>query len=345
MGADDTEGREATGPRLTGYKLLGAALVIVLLVQAAFVSSYVGALHSPKTARSQEVRHHRPVAARHRDCEAGRLRDRPVRRRTAARDAIDHRTIEGAFMGAPGGSMLLVVPAAGPIMATGLANAFGAGAAIAHQKLTVVQVHPLPPGDSGGATSFLVVMALVVGGYLAATISLIFGGAATRHRRLIALAAVSLAGSLIVDLIAGPFFGALPSSKFLVLWALFMLVMTAVAFSTAALQTLFGPAGTLIVVLVFVIFGAPAAGGTLPSPFLPGFWRVIGPYLPAGAGTTAIRNTIYFGGNEIGLALLVLTAYLVVGALIVVAIRGRTVATAAAEADAEAAAAVGTIVV
>ena len=39
---------------------------------------------------------------------------------------------------------------------------------------------------AGGATSFLVVMALVVGGYLAATISLVFGGgAATRHRRLL----------------------------------------------------------------------------------------------------------------------------------------------------------------
>jgi hypothetical protein len=231
-------------------------------------------------------------------------------------------------------------------MASGLANAFGAGAAVAHQKLTIVQVHPLPPSDAGGATSFLVVMALVVGGYLAATISLVFGGgAATRHRRLLALAIVSLVGSCVTDLVAGPIIGALPSSKFFVLWALFLLVMTAVAFSTAALQTLFGPAGTLIVVVLFVIFGAPAAGGTVPSAYLPEFWRVIGPYLPAGAGTTAVRNTVYFGGNEIGLALVVLAAYLLVGALIVIAIRRRVNATPASEADAEAAAAVGTVVV
>ena len=229
-------------------------------------------------------------------------------------------------------------------MAATLANAFGAGAAVAHQKLTVVQVHPLPPDDAGGATSFLVVMALVVGGYLAATISLVFGGAATRHRRLIALAIVSLAGSLFTNLIAGPVIGALPTSKFVVLWALFMLVMTAVAFSTAGLQTLFGAAGTLIVVVLFVIFGAPAAGGTVPSAFLPEFWRVVGPYLPAGAGTTAVRNTIYFDGNEIGIALLVLAAYLVVGALVVVAIR-RRVTVRHSEAEAEAAAAVGTVVV
>ena len=183
---DKGSGAEAP-PRLTGYKLLGLALLVVLLVQAAFVSSYVGALHSPKPRDLQVgVVGPSPLAtavARQVGFELV-----PYASEAAARDAIDHRTIEGAFIGAPGGSTLLVVPAAGPVMAATLANAFGAGAAVAHQKLTVVQVHPLPPGDAGGATSFLVVMALVVGGYLAATISLVFGGAATRHRRLLALA-------------------------------------------------------------------------------------------------------------------------------------------------------------
>ena len=267
-------------PRLTGYKLLGLALLVVVLVQAAFVSSYVGALHSPKPRDLQVgVVGPAPLAAAVAKQVGFELV--PFADEAAARDAIDHRSIEGAFIGAPGGSTLLVVPAAGAVMANGLTNAFGAGAAVAHQKLTVVQVHPLPPGDSGGATSFLVVMALVVGGYLAATISLVFGGGATRHRRLLALAIVAFVGSFVTDLIAGPIIGALPSSKFVALWAVFMLVMTAVAFSTAALQTLFGPAGTLIVVVVFVIFGAPAAGGTVPSAFLPGVLAHVRP-LPAG---------------------------------------------------------------
>jgi uncharacterized protein DUF3533 len=352
MRANDTnasgaaEGRPGVepAPRLSGYRLLGLALLVVLLVQAAFVSSYVGALHSPKPRDLQVgVVGSAPLAAA--VARQAGFELVPYANEAAARDAIDHRRIEGAFISAPSGSTLIVVPAASPAMASGLATAFGAGAAAAQQKLTVVQVHPLPTGDAGGGTSFLVVMALVVGGYLAATISLVFGGAATRHRRLLALAVVSFVGSFVTDLIAGPVIGALPSSKFVVLWALFMLVMTAVAFSTAALQTLFGPAGTLIVVVLFVIFGAPAAGGTVPSAFLPEFWRAIGPYLPAGAGTTAVRNTVYFGGNEIGLALIVLAAYLVVGAVIVIAIRQRVGATPTSEAEAEAAAAVGTVVV
>ena len=96
--------------------------------------------------------------------------------------------------------------------------------------------------------------------------------------------------------------------------------------------------------VVFVIFGAPAAGGTVPSAFLPEFWRMFGPYLPAGAGTTVVRNTVYFGANEIGISLLVLAAYLVAGALVVMA-RRRKDAAGSTEADAEAAAAVGSTVV
>jgi hypothetical protein len=75
------------------------------------------------------------------------------------------------------------------------------------------------------------------------------------------------------------------------------------------------------VIVVFVIFGAPAAGGSLASPLLPGFWGTIGPFLPPGAGTTAVRNTIYFDGNGISRALLILLAYLVAGVAVV--LRGR----------------------
>ena len=151
-------------------------------------------------------------------------------------------------------------------------------------------------------------------------------------------------GALITDIVAGVVLGAIPTSKFFALWGIFVLVMMAVAFATAALQTVLGAAGTLIVVVVFVIFGAPASGGPLPSALLPGFWRTLGPYLPAGAGTTVVRNTIYFDGNDITKSLLILVAYLVVGAVVVTAIRKRqSTNNAMAEAEASAAAAAAVI--
>ena len=183
-------------------------------------------------------------------------------------------------------------------------------------------------------------MALIIGGYLASTIGMAFGGRAKRPRRLISLAIAAVIGALLTDTFAGPVLGAVPTSKFLALWGIFTLIMMAVAFAAAALQAALGAAGTLVVVVVFVIFGAPASGGTVPTAFLPWFWRTFGPYLPAGAGTTVVRNTIYFGANNIARSLLILAAYLVVGALAVIAIRKqKSESTGVAEAEASAAAA------
>jgi hypothetical protein len=331
-------------PRLTGLSLLAVALAVVLGVQALFVLSYVGALHHPKPHKvafgvvgSSPL----PVAV-------GKQFSLKISRyssEAAVRSAIDHRRVDGAFVTGPGGGTLIVAPAASSAGATALSTAFGTAAAALGQKLTVTQVHPLPTGDASGNVSFLLVMALILGGYLASTIGMVFGGSATRKGRLASLAVASVLGALLTDLFAGPVLDAVPTSKFLALWGLFVLVMTAVAYATAALQTVLGPAGTLVVVVLFIVFGAPASGGTVPSAYLPGFWRTFGPYLPAGAGTIAVRNTLYFDGNAITRSLLILSGYLVAGALVVIVIRRRRGAGTTADAEAEASVAAGTIVV
>jgi len=330
---------QAGRPRLTGVPLLAAGLGVVLFVQAAFVLSYVGALHRPKP-------HHvrfgvvgtspLPVAVG----KAFSLRITRFQSEADARSAIDHREIDGALVADPGKDKLLVVPAAGTAGAVALTNAFSAAAAALGQTVEPVVVHGLPPGDAGGNVSFFAVMALILGGYLSSTIATVFTGTATRRGRLAALALVAAAGSLLTDIFVGPVLDALPTSKFFVLWGLFAFVMLAVAYASSALQTVLGAAGTIVVVVLFVVFGAPASGGTLPSPYLPAFWRTFGPYFPAGAGTTAVRNTVYFDGNGITRALLVLAAYLVVGAAVVVSVRRRRARVADAEAEASAAATV-----
>ena len=342
--ADAPSAGDGGTPRLSGLPLLAVALSLVLCVQALFVLSYVGALHHPKphdVAFGVVGNSPLPVAVGKRFS----LKVRQYPDETAARSAIDHRKIDGAFVTGAGGGTLLVVPAASAAGATALGTAFGAAAASLGQKLTVVQVHALPTGDESGSVSFLVVMALIVGGYLASTIGMVFGGSATRRGRLASLAVVSVLGALLTDVFAGPVLDAVPTSKFLELWGLFVLVMTAVAYATAALQTVLGPAGTLIVVVLFIVFGAPASGGTVPSAYLPGLWRTFGPYLPAGAGTTAVRNTLYFDGNAITRSLLILSGYLVAGALVVVTVRRRRAGGTTAEAEAEAATAAAAIVV
>ena len=341
-GAADSNAPEAEKRRLTGVPLLIVALGVVLFVQALFVLSYIGALHDPKphdVAFGVVGASPLPIVVR----KQFSLKTTRYSSESAALTAIDQRKIDGAFIGGPAGAKLIVVPAASAAGAAALTTAFTAAAAALRQKIEIVPAYPLPPGDANGAMSFFVVMALIVGGYLSSTIALAFGGRTTRRRRLVSLALASVIGALLTDTLAGPGLGAVPTSKFLVLWALFTFVMMAVAFATSALQTVFGAAGTLVVVIVFVIFGAPASGGTVPTPYLPGLWRTFGPYLPAGAGTTAVRNTIYFDGNAITKSLIVLAAYLVVGAVAVIVIRQRR-PPSAEEAEVEASAAAAAVV-
>ena len=336
----DTSGAAAPPkPMLTGVPLLIVAIGVVLFVQALFVFSYIGALHHPKpheVAFGVVGTSPLPAAV---GTQFSLKTTRYVSEAEAV-NAIDQREIDGALVtGQEGGAKLIVVPAAGNPGASALGAAFTAGAAALDQKIAIVQAHPLPAGDASGAVSFFVVMALIVGGYLSSTIAMAFGGRATRRRRLSSLAIAAVIGALLTDTLAGAVLGAIPTSKFLVLWALFTLIMMSVAFATAALQTVLGAGGTLVVVIVFVIFGAPSSGGTVPASYLPTLWRTIGPYLPAGAGTTVVRNTIYFDGNRIAPSLVILGAYLVVGALAVLLLHRRRAPTRTdAEAEASVAA-------
>jgi hypothetical protein len=296
---------------------------VVLLVQGLFVISYVGALHNPQPHNVPFGITGSPKIA----AAVGKqfsLRTKTYADESAARRAIDQRSIYGALITNPSATTLLVAPAASNGVATALITVFTAVTAATGQKLTVVQIHPLAGGDRVGIVPFLVAMALVIGGYLSATMATTLGGTATMRRRAPILAGAAVIGALVTDLIAGPLLGGIPSGHFLELWGIFAFLMLAVAFAAAALQSIFGPIGTLIVIVVFVIFGAPAAGGSLARPFLPGFWSTIGPFLPPGAGTTAVRNAIYFDGNGIQQSLLVLTAYLVAGGVVLVGISRRS---------------------
>jgi hypothetical protein len=334
----------STSARRTPPRLL-LGLVVVLLVQALFVVSYVGALHKPQprdlpfgTTGATTL-----TAAVERQIS---LRTKTYADEAAARRAIDRRSIYAALISGDSGATLLVAPAASNAIATALTTAFTKVAAATGQKLAVVQVHKLADGDRLGIVPFLVAMALVVGGYLSATIATTLGAQASGRRLALALGAVAVAGALMTDVIAGPVLGAIPDGHFFELWGLFALVMVAVAMAAAGLQRVFGAVGTLIVIVAFVIFGAPAAGGTLARPFLPGFWATIGPFLPPGAATTVIRNTIYFDGNGIMQPLLVLAAYLAAGTVVVLGARRRsTPQPSEAEADIETAAGAAAVVV
>jgi hypothetical protein len=222
---------------------------------------------------------------------------------------------------------LVVAGAASLQVATMLTRSFGELAAGRGRSLTVTDAKPLPEGDSRGLSAFYAVIAWVFGGYLAATVLTLFAGAASRHHKRAALrvgglVVYSLAAGLLGAIVLDPVIGAL-TGHFLALAFLGALLVLAVAAATAALQSLLGVAGTAVAMIVFFMVANPAAGAAVPNELLPGFWRAVGPWLPSGAGVTAIGNTVYFDGQDVGQALSVLAAYAVVGSALVIAVGWR----------------------
>ena len=92
-----------------------------------------------------------------------------------------------AFVGGPTGSTLIVAPAAGSSMATALVERLhGRRRGRARRRSRSSRCTRCRQGDAAGNVSFLVVMALIIGGYLASTIGMAFGGPPTRRRRRLA---------------------------------------------------------------------------------------------------------------------------------------------------------------
>jgi hypothetical protein len=296
----------------------------VLLVQLAFILSYVGAFHAPKPHRIPLAVAAPPTAVGRLVGELNGLPGDPLHA-TAAGSSADAATAvrDGSK------SAALVVDARGSRDTLLVASGGGAGVATAvegvvrrvegtrNRGVVVRDVVPLQAGDARGLTGFYLVIGWIVGGYLMASLLGVAKGArpATTRRAIIRLLAVApyaglsgLGGAIIVD----PVLGAL-TGHFLALWGMGVLLVYCAAAVTLAFQVLAGVLGIGLTVLLFVVLGNPSAGGAYQPPLLPPFWRALADALPNGAGTDAVRRIVYFGGHGITGHLLVIAGWLVGG--------------------------------
>src|SRR3954469_21662007 len=325
---------------IPGVTRRAAALVIgVLLLQFGFVLSYVGAFHAP-TPRDVPLAVVAPTGA-----PAGtaasvvdRLDDldrHPLDARTAgseddARRLLADREVDGVLLlGADGHDTLLVAGAEGGAVGSALTAVLTQVDAAQQRTLTTTDAIPAAAGDARGLSAFYLAIGWVVGGYLVAAIIGVSAGSrpSTRVRgavRLGALAVYGIVSGIGGALITGPVLGVF-DGHLLALAAFGALLVFAVGAVTMALQVCTGLIGIGLAILLFVILGNPSAGGASPAPLLPPFWAGMGPWLPPGAGTDALRGIVYFDGAGAGRACLVLAAYAVGGLVATMARSGRPV--------------------
>lgn len=304
-----------------------AMLLGVFILQLGFIASYIGAFHSP-TPRDIPVAVVAPAGASQTAGtqvagQLNSLKNHPldattVATESAARQQLNDRDVAGVLLlGSGTKDELLVASAAGGALSDALTQVADSIEQQQGRTISVTDTIAADSQDARGLSAFYLAVGWVVGGYLASAILGISGGAKPSNRprasaRLLGLAAYAVLSGLGGALIAETMFSALAGS-FWTLAGLGALTVFAVGAFSMALQVWLGLIGIGVAILLFVVLGNPSAGGAYPAELLPPFWSAIGPWLPPGAATSAVRGITYFGSAGLAPAASVLAVYAALG--------------------------------
>jgi hypothetical protein len=325
-------------------KAVAIVLFPALVLMLAFAFSYVGAFHEPTPHRVPIALVGPPAAA----MQLNRLPGDPLDARLASSRAdalsqIDHRDVYGAYEVAT--NRLFVASAANRATAIALEETFDrVAAAQGRPAVHVTDIKPLPPDDSNGTAAFYAVIAWVFGGYIGATLIGLIGAPRSRSRqraaaRIGAFAGFGIVAGVLSVVMLRACFGVF-SGHVVTMSAIGALTIFASGAAAGGLQAAAGPAGTGLIILVFVILGNSASGGPFARPLLPGLWRTIGGVLPPGAGVDLTRSALFFDGARVAGPIIVLLAWAAFGTVLAIAFGGRIVDPVEVEAQAAAGAAV-----
>lgn len=300
-------------------------MIGVLLLQIAFIWSYVGAFHEPKpkdvpvavVAPTQQIGEQ--TVARLNGIDGSPVEAHVVASEAAARQDIKDVDVSAAFVINSSGTQdtLLVAGGGGTSVVTSMETLFTKATATQQRTIKSVDVVPLQSGDGRGLTGFYLAIGWMVGGYLVASLLGVAKGtrahnltrASARVLGLLPYAFLSgLGGALVVDQGLGAITG-----HFWALVGIGTLVSYAASSVTIAFQSFLGVLGIGVSVLLFVVLGNPSAGGAYQTDVLPTFWRVIGDWLPNGAATEAIRRVVYFDGAGVWSFLLTILVWAIAG--------------------------------
>jgi hypothetical protein len=225
----------------------------------------------------------------------------------AARSAIEHRDIYGAFVISPRRITVLEASAASPTVAQlltavgqQLASPLTPTAATAQPRPAIqvrsVDVVATSASDPRGLVLAAAPLPLTIVGVIMAAAIMLVARFRPAWRQLVALAVVCAAAGLGAYLIVQGFLGALPGEH-AATWASLSLTLLAVSAPTAGLIALFGPAGLAAGAALMIVAGTAFSAATSAPQLLPDAVGRIGQWLPAGAGGNLLRSTAYFNGN------------------------------------------------
>jgi nucleotide-binding universal stress UspA family protein len=282
------------------YRALAGFIVASAAFAAIFVAVTVSAFHKPtphdlpfgivgSAAATGQVEHTVDRAA------PGAFRWRSYPSEATARTGIAQREVDGALVTSGANLRLLVAQAGGTAPAQFFTQAFDTAATRSGRLLTVSDVVPTLADDTQALSSWFICLGVLIPSLAAGSASAMAFRRARPALAVAALVALAIVIGAVSAAIADSIAGLGNYSAIAGIVALFSL---AVASVTAALARIWPPL-TALAVLAFIVFGIPVSGGPANlASFGPGFVRILNPALPLGVAASAVRNVVYFGGND-----------------------------------------------
>lgn len=247
----------------------------------------------------------------------------PVSAEDAATNLVEERKAD-AIINLPARELQTAQAASAPA-ATALTQIFASHPG--GLTLRASELKPLRSSDPTGIALLFTGIAVIFAGFLAG-ISLPFLSITRRPTsvadgalRTLLILGFSVVTALLVALLSGPILGYY-GGDFLTLWGWGTLLCAAVMASSAALTTI-SPFGAAVALVVSVGFGIAVSSVPIPWNFQSGVYRVLGPFVPDGAGINGLRDGIYFGSASQAQNLEVLAAWIVISASILLALGWR----------------------
>ncbi|MEE1940454.1 hypothetical protein V1L54_13730 [Streptomyces sp. TRM 70361] len=241
----------------------------------------------------------------------------------ALRAAVRDRAVVGGLAATDGGVDVYTATAGGPMAAGALTTMGDTLAAQQRVRATVHDLAPFPEDDPRGAGLSSAALPMIFGGiFPAVVLGRLFPGRGGLRVRLLGVLLFSLVAGAAVTALLQYGTGSLNGDYPLTALGL-ALGMAALSTTLVGLGALLGFAGIGLGAAVMMFLGNPLSGLATGPHWLPAGWAALGRLLPPGASGDLLCANAFFDGTGAGTPALVLTAWVVLGTLLVL-VAGRT---------------------
>jgi hypothetical protein len=210
----------------------------------------------------------------------------------AALHAIDEQRVYAALDLTSTRPTLYVASAAGASVARVLERIYPVDPAV-----RVVDTHPLQARDPSGVDLFYRMLVATIIGFITVFQVLAQAGRLALRHHVAFVLGLAVAASFALTLVGGVLLHGFATSD-PEQWGILALHILAVASFTSLMAVLIGRWALLPTWVFFVILGNTSSGGAVSPPLLPAPFAFISQWLPSGATVTALRDAVYFRGDQ-----------------------------------------------